>query len=107
MKEKICENCRYFIEEGADGKGWCTHQSWITLRNKTCKCFERGQNGWEEITTDNEAEVYNLEYERVVIAYTINNQTFYELLEGMPITISTMAKFGGYYYYVFPELKIE
>ena len=67
---------------------------------------ERIVNGWTEITPDNEEEVYNLPPERIVVANVVNVLMFYTPLPEMSITISTMAKYGGYYYYELPELKL-
>lgn len=62
---------------------------------------------WIEITPDNEEEVYNAPIDRLVIANIINGQIFYTNCLEMSISIATMAKYGGYYYYVLPELKLE
>ena len=79
----------------------------MTRCDDICNFHAFDNNGWTEITQDNEEEVYNLEPERIVIANVVNGLAFYTTLPDTSITISTMAKYGGYYYYELPELKLE
>ena len=62
-------------------------------------------NGWTEITPDNVEELYESK-ERVCVAFVCNGEVSY-MCGQFGITLSTIAKHGGYYYYVLPELKIE
>ena len=107
MKEKICVNCRFITEKSADGTGWCTHQSWITLCDKTCECFEQDLNGWEEITPDNVDEVRNIREDMVIIGWQYNGAMRACTLSYYPFPLDVILKHGGFYYYVLPELKIE
>lgn len=108
MNDKYCGNCKHFTNEDVNGYGWCSSLlARTTCGSGICREYEESNNGWTEITPDNEEEVYNLEPERIVIANIVNGLMFYTPLFDMHITISTMAKQGGYYYYVLPELKIE
>ena len=107
MKEKCCGNCKHFDNEGVDGCGFCEVIDDIVLCNDSCEEHSHYHNGWTEITQDNEDEVYNLPPERIVIANVVNGLTFYTTLLDTSITISTMAKCGGYYYYELPELRLE
>ena len=106
MKEKCCGNCKHFKNEDVEGWGTCEF-SQITRCDDICNFHVFANNGWTEITQDNEEEVYDLEPERIVIANVVNGLTFYTTLLDMSITISTMAKNGGYYYYELPELRLE
>ena len=107
IQNKCCGNCKHFKSEDVSGKGWCEEQSWVTECSKVCKCHEPDLNGWTEITPDNVDEVYNIDQNRVVVQYT-KNYCFpiIRMVRDFSATISTMAKQGGYYYYVLPELKI-
>jgi hypothetical protein len=105
--DKCCGNCEFFKEEGADGKGWCTHQSWITFRKSACTCFEPKTYGWAEITLDNMNEVDCISKDKVVIGW-IRNKEFHSCsLSFFWFTLKAIAMQGGFFYYVLPELKIE
>lgn len=83
---------------------------WFHCSHTGClehKFVKNAINGWTEITPDNEEEVYDTPPERLVIANIINRFVFYSSYNDMSMSIATMAKHGGYYYYVLPELKIE
>lgn len=58
-------------------------------------------NGWTEITPDN---VDMIDDGSIVI---VTDGTYYNKASEWHLSIGTMAKYGGYYYYVLPELKIE
>ena len=58
-------------------------------------------NGWTEITPDN---VDMIDDGCIVI---VTDGTYYNKASEWHLSIGTMAKIGGYYYYVLPELKIE
>jgi len=105
-KDKCCGNCMHFKDEDVSGKGWCEEQSWVTECSKVCKCHEPDLNGWTEITPDNVDEVRNNEKNAVIMHpkewnapeivcfITAENLSFY-------------SRWGGYYYYVLPKLKLE
>ena len=104
-KDLCCGNCKHFQNESATGNGWCNENDWISNVDKVCKCHEDIDNGWTEITPDNVEELYESK-ERVCVAFVCNGEVSY-MCGQFGITLSTMAKYGGYYYYVLPELKIE
>lgn len=106
MKEQRCGNCKYFKYEDATGQGWCEKQKRKRHCRLLCHLYQHPLNGWTLITKDNEEEVYDTPPERLVIANIINGLVFYSFYNDMSMSIVTMAKFGGYYYYVLPELKI-
>ena len=105
-ENKCCGNSKHFKYEGADWKGWCDEQYWITECSKVCKCHEVDCNGWTEITPDNVDDIYNLAESRFVDV--LDSRTM--VVKGVNdwhCTLSTMSKNGGYYYYVLPELMIK
>ena len=105
-ENKSCGNCKHFNNEDAEGWGTCKF-SLLTKCDDKCIYHSFINNGWTEITPDNEEEAYDTPPERLVIANIINGLVFYSSYNDMSMSIATMAKYGGYYYYVLPELKIE
>ena len=105
--DKCCGNCKHFKNEDVSGKGWCEEQSWVTECSKVCKCHEVDCNGWIEITPDNVDEVYNINIDLLMIAFKLGDTYYYTRKKDMSPTLNTLAKSGGYYCYVLPELKIE
>ena len=104
-RNKCCGNCKHFQNESATGNGWCNENDWISNVDKVCKCHDDIDNGWTEITPNNVEELYESK-ERVCVAFVCNGEVSY-MCGQFGLTLSTMAKYGGYYYYVLPELKIE
>ena len=78
----------------------------MTRCDDICNFHAFDNNGWTEITQDNEEEVYNIPPDRLMIAVIIHGKAEYMGYKEMFKTISTMAKLGGYYYYELPELKL-
>ena len=63
---------------------------------------------WTKITSSKISEIDTLNPNRVVISWLDNlNRMQSVMLVDCRMTITTMVKFGGYYYYVLPELKIN
>lgn len=106
-KDKCCGNCKYFKDEDVEGWGYCSFNKTKTHCAQCWDCHNSTFNGWIEITPDNEEEVYDIPPERLVIANIINGLVFYSSYNDMSMSIATMAKYGGYYCCVLPELKIE
>lgn len=104
MKEKCCGNCKHFKDEDLDGFGWCDKIDDETHCTLHYDCHE-DLNGWTEITPDNVEELYKSK-ERVCVAFICNGEVSY-MCGQFGLTLSTMAKYGGYYYYVLPELRFE
>ena len=105
-ENKYCGNCRYFTNEDANGYGWCSRFLTRTrCGSGICREYEMPNNGWTEITPDNVEELYESK-ERVCVAFMCNGEVSY-MCGQFGMTLSTMAKYGGYYYYVLPELKLE
>ena len=110
-ENKYCGNCKSFIPS-IDGFGTCTEPTFIYgvhCNNEACSLFKmKSNNGWTEITPDNEHELIDEKMERTIIGTIGNNGRMYTMtLLDCHLGVGTMAKHGGYYYYVLPELKIE
>ena len=84
--------------------GWCSFNKTKTHCAQSWDCHNDTFNGWTEITPDNVEELYESK-ERVCVAFVCNGEVSY-MCGQFGITLATMAKYGGYYYYVLPELKI-
>lgn len=104
-KDLCCGNCKHFKDEDAEGWGWCSFNKTKTHCAQSWDCHNNTFNGWTEITPDNVEELYESK-ERVCVAFVCNGEVSY-MCGQFGLTLSTMAKYGGYYYYVLPELKIE
>ena len=101
-ENKCCGNCKHFKNEDADGWGTCEFQQFTKCDDK-CIYHSFSNNGWTEITPDNVDELYESK-ERVCVAFVCNGEVSY-MFGQFGMTLSKMAKYGGYYYYVLPELK--
>lgn len=102
MKDKCCGNCKHMENQDLDGFAWCERTTTETHCALSCDCYE-SMNGWAEITPDNVDELYESK-ERVCVAFVCNGEVSY-MFGQFGMTLSKMAKYGGYYYYVLPELK--
>ena len=103
--DKCCGNCKHFKDEDVEGWGWCSFNKTKTHCAQSWDCHNNTFNGWTEITPNNVEELYESK-ERVCVAFVCNGEVSY-MCGQFGLTLSTMAKYGGYYYYVLPELKIE
>ena len=79
MSEKCCGNCKHFQNESATGNGWCNEHE------LTDELIDRAVIGWRDSCN-----------RQHIVAFT-----------DCAMGVGTMAKYGGYWYYVLPELKIE
>ena len=104
-KDLCCGNCKHFKNEDVEGWGWCSLNKTKTHCDQSWDCHNNTFNGWTEITPNNVEELYESK-ERVCVAFVCNGEVSY-MCGQFGLTLSTMAKYGGYYYYVLPELKIE
>ena len=104
-ENKYCGNCKHFKNEDVEGWGWCSFNKTKTHCAQSWDCHNNTFNGWTEITPNNVEELYESK-ERVCVAFVCNGEVSY-MCGQFGLTLSTMAKYGGYYYYVLPELKIE
>ena len=100
MNEKNCGSCRHFDHGDMDGYGWCYKQSANADCEGLCSKHEYNYNGWTELTNDNVDEI-NADL------IVVTDGTCYKMANDWHASLSTLAKLGGYYYYVLPELKIE
>lgn len=100
-ENKCCGNCKHFKYEDVEGWGWCSFNKTKTHCAQSWDCHNNTFNGWKEITPDN---VDIIDDGSIVI---VTDGTYYNKASEWHLSIGTMAKLGGYYYYVLPELKIE
>ena len=102
-ENKCCGNCKHFKYEDAEGRGVCVN----FYSPQSCSDLCHGGheyitdiNGWIEITPDN---VDMIDDGSIVI---VTDGTYYNKASEWHLSIGTMAKHGGYYYYAIPELNI-
>ena len=100
-ENKCCGNCKHFNNEDVEGWGWCSLNKTKTHCAQFWDCHNDTFDGWTEITPDN---VDMIDDGSIVI---VTDGTYYNKASEWHLSIGTMAKIGGYYYYVLPELKIE
>ena len=101
---KYCGNCKHFKYEDAEGRGVCVNFHSPQSCSDLCHGgheYITDNNSWIEITPDN---VDMIDDGSIVI---VTDGMYYNKASEWHLSIGTMAKYGGYYYYVLPELKIE
>ena len=103
-ENKCCGNCKHFNNEDVEGWGWCSLNKTKTHCAQFWDCHNDTFNGWTEITPDNVEELYD---KPIAVAWKYEDKTYYSLAGDCTISLATMAKYGGYYYCVLPELKID
>ena len=103
-ENKYCGNCKYFKDEDAEGYGCCEKMKEPTYCSFKCRHHELKNNGWTEITPDNVDDIKKIDVDRLSYAYqSPKGWVLYQIR----MSLDFMARNGGYYYYVLPELKIE
>lgn len=102
-ENKCCGNCKHFKNENFEGFGLCNVGGCSTKCDDMCDYHDLINNGWTEITPDNVEELYD---KPIAVAWKYEDKTYYSLAGDCTISLATMAKYGGYYYYVLPELKM-
>ena len=105
-KDKCCGNCKHF-DGVVDNVAWCPLIKDYRSSDDECVWHHPMRNGWTEITPDNMEEVYGIDQDRLVIQYIGSDCHIIRMGRDFFASISTMAKYGGYYYHVLPELMIE
>ena len=103
--DKCCGNCAHSYAKDMDGYCACGVDDHFTSCDEVCDNHKLSINGWAELTPDDVEELYKSK-RRVCIAFVCNGEVSY-ICGQFGMALSTMAKHGGYYYYVLPELKIE
>lgn len=108
MEGKCCDNCVRSRTNDMDSlcvRGYL-HQ--LEVCDDVCNKNVMGINGWNEITPDNVDEVYTYNIYRIMIAVVDSKGNIhYTKYEEMSTNLNEMAKIGGCYYYVLPELRKE
>lgn len=109
MKNKCCGNCKHLTNEDVNGYGWCSSLlTRTTCGSGICRKYEMPNNGWTEITPDNVDEIKSIESNRVIICASNGIGYMYPLtLLSLECSLESIADYGGHYYFVLPELKIE
>lgn len=105
-KDKCCGNCKHFKDEDVNGFGQCGKDGVITKCNTFCSDYSSRNNGWTEITPDNVDDIRK--NKKSVVIINPKEWDVPEMCYGIPKeTLVLYSEWGGYYYYVLPELKIE
>lgn len=105
---KCCGNCARSYAEDMDGYCVCGVDDHFTSCDEVCDNHTLSINGWTEITPDNEHELADKLMTRTIIGHIgCDGRMYTTTINDCHLGIGTMAKYGGYYYYVLPELKIE
>ena len=105
-ENKCCGNCKHFKDEDVNGFGQCGKDGVITKCNTFCSDYSSRLNGWIEITPDNVDDIRK--NKKSVVIINPKEWDVPEMCYGIPKeTLVLYSEWGGYYYYVLPELKIE
>ena len=105
-ENKCCGNCKHFNNEDVEGWGWCSLNKTKTHCAHSWDCYNDTFDGWTEITPDNIDKIRKSKNEIVIM--NPKEWDVPEMCYGIPKeTLVLYSEWGGYYYYVLPELKIE
>lgn len=103
-ENKYCGNCKHFKDEDIEGFNYCEIEHGFKYCDEVCVEHEAINNGWTEITPDNVEDIKKIDVGRLSYAYqSPKGWVLYQIR----MSLDFMARKGGYYYYVLPELKIE
>lgn len=99
-ENKCCEN--YASSYAKDMDSFCVREFLhdLAVCDKDIDHHVRIINGWTELTTDNADEI-NADL------IVVTDGTFYRMSNDWHASLSTLAKVGGYYFFILPELKVE
>ena len=104
-ENRCCGNCKHFKDEDVNGFGQCGKDGVITKCNTFCSDYSSRLNGWTEITPDNVDEIRKTQRQIVIMnpkEWSVPEMSYWISKE----TLVLYSVWGGYYYYVLPELKI-
>ena len=105
-KNKYCGNCKHFNSEDVEGWGWCSLNKTKTHCAHSWDCYNDTFDGWTEITPDNIDKIRKSKNEIVIM--NPKEWDVPEMLYSIKAdSLVLYSEWGGYYYYVLPELKIE
>ena len=102
-ENKCCGNCKHFKDEDAEGWGWCSFNKTKCHCAQSWDCHNGTHNGWTEITQDNVDTIYDEVLARVMVT---DGKEIKPTLD-WHLSMGTMAKYGGYWYYIVPEFRKE
>ena len=107
-KEKCCGNCKHFKDEGIDGFGFCVASKCIhhCTGGGRCCAHQFNDNGWTELTPENVDEIRKIK--KKIVIMNPKEWNVPEMLYSIKAdSLVLYSEWGGYYYYVLPELRIE
>ena len=105
MSEICCGNCKHFKHEDLDGFGWCDKVDDETHCALYYDCHE-DLNGWTEITPDNIDKIRKSK--KNIVIMNPKEWDVPEMLYSIKAdSLVLYSEWGGYYYYILPDLKIE
>ena len=109
---ECCGNCKYFKDEDAVGWGRCVgHMKEFGVHCSHTGCLvhkfaKNAINGWTEITPDNIDKIRKSK--KKIVIMNPREWDVPEMLYSIKAdSLVLYSEWGGYYYYVLPELKIE
>lgn len=105
-ENKCCGNCKHFKNEDVEGWGWCSLNKTKTHCAQSWDCHNDTFNGWTEITPDNIDKIRKSQ--KKIVIMNPKEWDVPEMLYSIKAdSLVLYSEWGGYYYYVLPELKIE
>lgn len=105
-ENKCCGNCKHFKDEDTEGWGWCTFNKTKTHCAQSWDCHNSTFNGWTEITPDNIDKIRKSKNKIVIM--NPKEWDVPEMLYSIKAdSLVLYSEWGGYYYYVLPQLNIE
>ena len=107
-ENRCCGNCARFFNEDAKGNGFCSispNRQVATCRHNICIAHEWKLPKWTEITPDNIDEIRKSK--KKIAIMNPKEWDVPRMLYSIPAdSLVLYSEWGGYYYYVLPELKI-
>ena len=104
--DKCCGNCKHFKDEDIEGFSYCEIEHGFKCCDEVCVEHEAINNCWTEITPDNIDKIRKSKNEIVIM--NPKEWDVPEMLYSIKAdSLVLYSEWGGYYYYVLPELKIE
>ena len=104
-ENKCCGNCRFFGNEDLGGHGECQLSSAIRYCGDSCISHRLLFDSWTEITPDNIDKIRK--NKKKIAIMNPKEWDVPRMLYSIPAdSLVLYSVWGGYYYYVLPELKI-
>ena len=104
--DKCCGNCKHSYAKDMDGYCACGVDDHFTSCDEVCDRHILSINGWAEITPDNIDEIRKSK--KKIVIMNPKEWDVPEMLYSIKAdSLVLYSEWGGYYYYILPELKIE